>query len=101
MRDRFQLDFLQLLDGRLATIENNIATVHYEEARIAMLSLEAASGMLGAQQLVERLRELRSIVDFGPAAKRAELMELIRRDAADVRSALEHDGGLETPDSVL
>ena len=33
-----------------------------------MLSLEAASGMIGAQQLVERLRELRSIVDFGPAS---------------------------------
>lgn len=101
MRDRFQLDYLQLLDGRLASIENNVASHHYEEARIAMLSLEAASGMLGAQQLVDRLRELRSIVDFGPAALRTELIGLIKADAREVRRALEDEGALDTDDSVL
>lgn len=101
MRDRFQLDYLQLLDGRLASIENNIATHHFEEARIAMLSLEAASGMIGAQQLVERLRELRGIIDFGPASRRAELVAQIRAEAAEVRRALETEGGIDGSDSVL
>ena len=101
MRDRFQLDFLQLLDGRLDTIERNIGTRHYEEARIAMLSLEAASGMLGAQQLVDRLRELRGIVDFGPAQLRTDLMTLVRSDAGEVRRALEDGDGLDTHASVL
>ncbi len=101
MRDRFQLDYLQLLDGRLASIENNIATHHYEEARIAMLSLEAASGMIGAHRLVEGLRELRGIVDFGPASLRTELIAKIMSEAADVRRALETNGGIDGTDSVF
>lgn len=101
MRDRFQLDYLSLLDGRLASIEDNITTQHYEEARIAMLSLEAASGMLGAQHLVERLRELRAIVDVGPPARRTELMAAVRTEAADVRQRLENHGSVDGSDSVL
>lgn len=101
MRDRFQLDYLHLLDGRLGSIENNISTRHYEEARIAMLSLEAASGMLGAQSLVHRLRELRSIVDVGPPGKRVELMAAVRSEAAEVRRALETRGSVDGSDSVL
>ena len=79
MRDRFLADYLKLLDGRLATIREHIATKHYEEARIAMLSLEAASGMLGANSLVERLRELRGIVDVCPSSAAARLAVLASR----------------------
>ena len=96
MRDQFRSDYLKLLDGRLAAIRGHVATKHFEEARIAMLSLEAASGMLGAGSLVERLRELRGIVDVCPAPQRLALLSLIEAESDSVRRRLEAG---EDPDS--
>ena len=101
MRDRFLADYLGLLDGRLTAIREHIATKHYEEARIAMLSLEAASGMLGAAGLVERLRELRGVVDVCSAPQRLALLSGIESEATRVRHRLESGDFPSSPESVL
>jgi hypothetical protein len=89
MRERFRNDYLELLDGRLATIRDHIATAHYEQARIAMLSLEAASGMLGATSLVEPLQELRSVVDVCSAQQRAAMLARVEDEAIRLRRRLQ------------
>ncbi len=101
MRDRFLVDYLDLLGGRLAAIREHIATKHYEEARIAMLSLEATSGMLGATSLVERLRELRGVVDVCSAPQRLALLSDIESEAARVRARLESGEYSDPSESVL
>jgi hypothetical protein len=101
MRERFLADYLELLDGRLAAIRTHVATNHYEEARTAILSLEAASGMLGAEALVSRLRELRSIVDVGPDVQRTALLAVIEAEAADLRGHLESGEHSDHRGSVL
>lgn len=101
MRDRFRSDYLKLLDGRLAAIRGHVGTKHFEEARIAMLSLEAASGMLGADDLVARLRELRGIVDVAPAPQRLALLSMIEAESASVRQRLEAGETPEASGSVL
>lgn len=101
MRDRFLVDYLDLLDGRLAAIREHISTKHYEEARIAMLSLEAASGMLGATGLVERLRELRGVVDVCSAPQRFALLSSIESEADRLRERLESGGYPHSSESVL
>jgi hypothetical protein len=101
MRSRFLADYLDLLDGRLAAIRGYVATNHYEEARTAIFSLEAASGMLGAETLVSRLRELRSVVDVGPDVPRTALLARIEAEAADLRRRLESGEDSESQRSVL
>ncbi|HEY5848589.1 MAG TPA: hypothetical protein VIT42_17535 [Microlunatus sp.] len=101
MRDQFRSDYLKLLDGRLAAIRTHVATKHFEEARIAMLSLEAASGMLGASRLVERLRELRGIVDVCPSPQRLALLSLIEAESDTVRRRLERGDDPDSSASVL
>jgi len=101
MRDQFRSDYLKLLDGRLAAIRGHVSTKHFEEARIAMLSLEAASGMLGATRLVERLRELRGIVDVCPSPQRLAWLSLIEAESETVRRRLEAGEDPESSASVL
>lgn len=101
MRERFLADYLNLLDGRLATIRGHIETKHYEEARIAMLSLEAASGMLGATTLVEPLRDLRAVVDTCSAQERVSMLARIETAAAGVRQQLESGADPDQSGSVL
>ena len=94
-------DYLHLLDGRLATIREHIATKHYEQARIAMLSLESATGMLGVTGLVEPLRELRKVVDVCSATQRATMLARVETEALRVRRHLESGEYPDSPGSVL
>lgn len=63
MMARFRQDYLDLLDGRVATIEGLVARHEREPAEIALLSLESSSAMVGAGELVVAVRQLRSALD--------------------------------------
>ncbi len=59
----FRQDYLDLLDGRVATIERLMAHGEVEPARVALLSLESSSAMVGAGELADAVRRLRAALD--------------------------------------
>lgn len=87
--DRFLVDYLQLLDGRLAAIRRCLADSDIEGARVAILSLESSSVMLGGTPLATRLTELRSHLDLGPTPQRNALLVLAEVAATSFREQLE------------
>jgi hypothetical protein len=90
--DRFVTDYLLLLDGRLDAIRRCLEDSDIEGARVAVLSLESSSLMLGAGQLAGRLSELRSRLDLGPTPQRNALLEMVESAASVFRSELESAG---------
>ena len=90
--DRFVTDYLQLLDGRLDTIRRCLDDSDIEGARVAILSLESSSVMLGGGPLAARLAELRSHLDLGPTPQRNALLSLVESAASVFRSELESAG---------
>ena len=60
MMARFRRDYLDLLDGRVAKIEDLVTRHEVEPAEIALLSLESSSAMVGAKELATAVRRLRS-----------------------------------------
>ena len=60
MMARFRADYLDLLDGRVATITRLVAEREVEAAQVALLSLESSSAMVGAGELAAAGRQLRS-----------------------------------------
>ncbi|HEY5981216.1 MAG TPA: hypothetical protein VIT41_16450 [Microlunatus sp.] len=86
---RFVVDYLQLLDGRLATIRRCLADSDVEGARVAVLSLESSSKMLGGTSLAARLTELRSQLDLGPTPQRNALLSLVEGAATVFRHDLQ------------
>ena len=87
--DRFVVDYLQLLDGRLDSIRRCLADCDIEGARIAVLSLESSSKMLGGTALAARLTELRSQLDLGTTPQRNALLALVEVAAASFRLDLQ------------
>ena len=59
----FRQDYLDLLEGRVATIRRLVAADQVEAARVALLSLESSSAMVGADGLVVAVRQLRTALD--------------------------------------
>ena len=90
--DRFVADYLELLDGRLLAIRSCMIDSDLEGARIAVLSLESSSKMLGADVLAARLNELRSQLTLGPTPQRNALLALVEVAAAAFRRELESAG---------
>ena len=90
--DRFVADYLDLLDGRLLAIRSCMIDSDLEGARIAVLSLESSSKMLGADVLAGRLNELRSQLSLGPTPQRNALLALVEVAAAAFRHELESAG---------
>jgi hypothetical protein len=90
--DRFVTDYLQLLDGRVDTIRRCLDDSDIEGARVAILSLESSSVMLGGGPLAGRLAELRSHLDLGPTPQRNALLALVESAASVFRSELESAG---------
>lgn len=86
--DRFARDYLQLLDGRLATIRHCLSDSDVEGARVAILSLESSSAMLGSTALAARLAQLRSQLDLGSPQQRNALFSLVEIAAGEVRRDL-------------
>lgn len=89
---RFVEDYLQLLDGRLDTIQRCLDDSDVEGARVAVLSLESSSQMLGGCLLAARLRELRSQLDLASTTQRHALMALVQVAAAAFRNELRNAG---------
>lgn len=89
--DRFAADYLQLLGGRLDAIRRCLDDSDVEGTRVAILSLESSSVMLGATALATRLTELRSELKLGPTPQRYALLSLVDMAAADFRRELESD----------
>lgn len=86
--DRFVSDYLGLLDGRLQTIRRCLADSDIEGARVAVLSLESSSVMVGGTALAARLGELRSQLDLGPAPQRNALLALVEANATQLQQDL-------------
>ena len=63
----FRRDYLDMLDGRVARIQQLLGGTVTEEAKVALLSLESSSAMVGADRLVGVTRRLRSGLDGGTA----------------------------------
>ena len=89
---RFVTDYLLLLDGRLDTIRRCLDDSDIEGARVAILSLESSSLMLGGGPLAARLSELRSQLDLGSTPQRNALLVLAESAASRFRSELEAVG---------
>lgn len=87
--DRFLVDYLQLLDGRVEAIRRCLDDSDIEGARVAILSLESSSLMLGGRPLADRLSELRAHVDLGPTPQRNALLALVEVAASAFRRQLE------------
>ena len=63
MMARFRQDYLDLLDGRVATIERLVTQRETERTQVALLSLESSSAMVGASELADAVRRLRLALD--------------------------------------
>ena len=87
--DRFVVDYLELLDGRLLAIRRCMVDSDVEGARIAVLSLESSSKMLGATELAGRLTELRSQLMTGPTPQLNALLALVEAAAESFRHHLQ------------
>ena len=85
----FRQDYLDLLDGRVATIQRLVAADQVEPARVALLSLESSSAMVGADELVAAVRQLRTALDDGHRGDLSPLSAALTGEAAAVRSRLD------------
>jgi hypothetical protein len=78
----FRQDYLNLLAGRVATIERLVSHQEVEPAQVALLSLESSSAMLGAGDLVAAVRRLRTALDVAPTEELEALTEGMVTEAA-------------------
>ena len=86
---QFVADYLQMLDGRLDTIRRCLLDSDLEGARVAILSLESSSLMLGRNPLTASLGELRAQLDLSSASQRHLLMSSVEDAATNFRADLE------------
>ena len=59
----FRQDYLDLLDGRVLTIQRLVTGHDLEPAHVALLSLESSSAMVGAAELAATVRRLRTALE--------------------------------------
>lgn len=85
---QFLDDYLELLDGRLKAIRRCLDDSDIEGARVAVLSLESSSAMLGGTALTARLAELRAHLDLGSTPQRLALVSSVEATAARFRHEL-------------
>ena len=85
MMARFLREYLDLLDGRLDAIRASIRSGEVDDARVALLSLESTSGMIGERELVRHLHELRHALETASAPQQEALIAVIESEAAGVR----------------
>ena len=85
----FRQDYLDLLEGRVATIQRLVAADQVEAARVALLSLESSSAMVGADGLVVAVRELRTALDDGARGELGLLTAALDDEAGLARIRLD------------
>ena len=84
----FRQDYLDLLDGRVATIERLVAHHEVEPAHVALLSLESSSAMVGAAELAAAVRQLRNALDAAGAEELETLTARLALEAGEVARRL-------------
>jgi hypothetical protein len=85
----FRQDYLDLLEGRVATIQRLVAADQVEAARVALLSLESSSAMVGADGLVVAVRQLRTALDDGARGELGLLTAALDDEAGLARIRLD------------
>ncbi len=85
MMARFLREYLDLLDGRLDAIRASIRSGEVDDARVALLSLESTSGMIGERELVRHLHELRHALGTASTPQQEALIAVIESEAERVR----------------
>ena len=88
--EQFVADYLQMMDGRLDSIRRCLLDSDVEGARVAILSLESSSLMLGKNPLAASLTELRARLDLNSTSERLVLLSRVEDAAKSFRTALEH-----------
>jgi len=94
MMSRFRQDYLLLLDGRVAAIEQlvggtRVEPAQVEPAQVALLSLESSSAMLGLDDLTAAVRALRRLLERGEDDELAALLRTVRARAVDAHRLLD------------
>jgi hypothetical protein len=89
----FRQDYLALLAGRVDTILRLVAADQVEPARVALLSLESSSAMVGANELVVAVKRLRAALDEGGDADLGLLTAQLADEAGAARSRLDSRAG--------
>ena len=89
----FRQDYLDLLESRVVTIQRLVAADQVEPARVALLSLESSSAMVGADELVGAVKQLRTALDHGAHAEFGVLSDSLAVEAGAVRSRLDSRTG--------
>ncbi|SDT07333.1 hypothetical protein SAMN04488543_2968 [Friedmanniella luteola] len=84
----FRQDYLDLLDGRVATIERLVVDHEVEPAHVALLSLESSSAMVGASGLAAAVRQLRTALEGGGTEELETLTARMAVEAAEVARRL-------------
>ncbi len=84
----FRQDYLALLDDRVATIERLVAHREVEPARVALLSLESSSAMVGAGALTHAVHRLRTALDDPAPDVLEALTARLAREAGSVADQL-------------
>jgi len=84
----FRQDYLDLLDGRVATIERLVTAHEVEPAHVALLSLESSSAMVGAGELAAAVRRLRTALDAAAPEELAPLTAQLVAEATEVARRL-------------
>ncbi|MFT4167445.1 MAG: hypothetical protein QM650_19590 [Microlunatus sp.] len=87
--EQFLTDYLQMLDGRLDAIRRCLADSDLEGARVAILSLESSSLMLGRNPLAVSLGVLRAQLDLSSSEQRRTLLTSVEQAATGFRADLE------------
>ena len=81
MMARFVHDYLELLDHRVASIQNHLEQRNFMTAHVALLSLESTSVMVGAEDLAQAAGRLREAVEQGERDTVAELLAQVSAEA--------------------
>jgi hypothetical protein len=89
----FRQDYLDLLGGRVSTIQRLVSAGHVEPARVALLSLESSSAMVGENELATVAKRLRVALAEGSGSGLDALMAQLVADAESVRSGSDRQEG--------
>lgn len=84
----FRQDYLDLLDGRVSTIQRLVTGHDLEPAHVALLSLESSSAMVGAAELAATVRRLRTALDAATPEELEPLTAQLVAEAAEVARRL-------------
>lgn len=90
---QFVADYLSLLDRRVAAVSEAVTAGNAERAEVALLSLESASRMVGADRIVDTAGDLRTAVEDRDFELARGLLERLQSNQTADRTELERGRG--------